>query len=92
LISRTTKRFRDALEALPEEIQEQARAAYALFEEDPAHPGLRFTRVHTKAEVYSVRVSGGYRALGVRDTEAADTIVWFWIGSHVDYERLLKRL
>jgi hypothetical protein len=28
----------------------------------------------------------GYRALGVRRD---DTIVWFWIGSHADYDKLL---
>ena len=30
-----------------------------------------------------------YRAVGVRDE---DTIIWFWIGSHSDYERLLSNL
>jgi len=36
-----------------------------------------------------VRITRDYRALGVRDGEA---IVWFWIGSHADYERLLTQL
>jgi hypothetical protein len=30
-----------------------------------------------------------YRALGVRE---GDEIIWFWIGSHADYDRLLSRL
>jgi hypothetical protein len=36
-----------------------------------------------------VRVTKGYRALGLRQGE---TIVWFWIGSHAEYERLLRQL
>jgi hypothetical protein len=36
-----------------------------------------------------VRITIEYRALGVRD---ADEIVWFWIGSHADYEKLISRL
>jgi hypothetical protein len=31
----------------------------------------------------------GYRALGVREGE---TMVWFWIGSHAEYDRLVRGL
>jgi hypothetical protein len=34
----------------------------------------------------SVRISRGYRALGLRD---GDLVTWFWIGSHTDYDKLL---
>jgi len=33
--------------------------------------------------VWSVRIGRSYRALGKRTD--ADTIVWYWIGSHEDY-------
>jgi hypothetical protein len=89
LKSRTTKRFRDAFASLPAEIKKRARDAYELFENDPAHPSLRFKRLHTKQEVYSARITRDYRALAVRDE---DTVIWFWIGSHSDYERLLSTL
>ncbi len=36
--------------------------------------------------IYSVRISRGYRALGLRD---GDLVTWFWIGSHADYDKLL---
>jgi hypothetical protein len=39
--------------------------------------------------VYSVRIGIGYRALGLRE---ADTVSWFWIGSHAEYDELLRRL
>ena len=38
---------------------------------------------------WSVRVDGGYRALATRDDER---VSWFWIGSHDEYERLIKEL
>lgn len=87
--SRTTERFRKAYSHLPEPIQRRAREAYALFSEDPHYPGLRFKKVHPTRPIYSVRVSQQYRALGVR---SGDEVVWFWIGSHDDYERLLSEL
>ena len=87
--SHTTERFRKALRKLPPEIQEQARKAYKVFKQDPRHPSLRFKQVHPTKSVYSVRASLGYRALGVRDGE---DIIWFWIGSHSDYDKLIARL
>lgn len=52
------------------------------------HPGLGFKRVGLRRPVYSVRVSKDYRALGVLDD---GDIVWFWIGPHHEYDRLLRR-
>jgi mRNA-degrading endonuclease RelE of RelBE toxin-antitoxin system len=86
--SRTTERFRKALAALPREIQEQARAAYRQFLRDPHHPGLRFKPVHPSQPIYSARIGRGYRAVGVLD---GDTVVWYWIGSHAEYDRIITR-
>jgi len=87
VISHTTERFRKLLAQLPKEIQKQAKEAYLQFEKDPYHPSLRFKRVHSKRPVYAVRISKDYRALGVlRNNE----IIWFWIGSHSDYDKILK--
>lgn len=87
--SRTTRRFRELLDALPAEIQKRARRAYTLFRENPNHPSLRFKNVHTTAPIYSARVSLDYRAVGVIQN---DVIIWFWIGTHADYERVLGSL
>lgn len=87
--SRTTERFREAFARLPPMVQARAAVAYRLFRRDPSHPSLRFKRVHSSRPVYSVRVGLGYRALGLRD---GDTVVWFWIGSHADYDNLLTTL
>ncbi len=85
--SHTTERFREALGRLPPSVQERARAAYRLFHEDPSHPSLRFKTVHPTRPIYSVRIGLGYRALGVR---GGDVVIWFWIGSHAAYDRLLQ--
>jgi hypothetical protein len=88
VISRTTRRFRRCFGALPLETQEQAREAFRRFSEDPSHPGLRFKCVHRSEPIFSVRVSLDSRALAVRE---GDVLLWFWIGSHSDYEALLRR-
>lgn len=87
--SRTVKSFRTALRNLPVEVRKQAREAYKLFRENPSHPGLQFKLIRAKKQIYAVRIGIHYRALGVRDD---DVVVWFWIGSHADYDHLVSRL
>jgi len=60
-----------------------------MYRRDPTHPSLRFKQVHPTRPIFSARVGLGYRALAVRDGEA---VIWFWIGSHADYDKLLARL
>jgi hypothetical protein len=85
--SRTTRQFRELFAALPAQVQQQAREAFRLFRSNSAHPGLRFKQVHSDPAIYSARVGIRYRAVATMD---GDTAVWFWIGSHADYDKLLK--
>jgi hypothetical protein len=39
--------------------------------------------------VYSVRVGIGWRALGLLE---GDTVIWFWVGSHAEYDSILRRI
>jgi len=87
--SQTTEHFRKLLKNLPGRIQRQARVAYKLFRENPQHPSLYFKRVHSVDPIYSVRISVDYRAIGVYE---GDVIIWFWIGSHADYDGIVSRL
>jgi hypothetical protein len=82
----TSRQFREMYSKLPDVVQMQARRAYQLFRQNPAHPGLNFKKLDSKNGIYSVRIGLGYRALGQLDGEA---IVWFWIGPHSDYEKLI---
>jgi hypothetical protein len=87
--SSTTKNFRDLLSRLPTAIQEQADRAYTLWRMEPYHNSLQFKQVSQRQAIYSVRVGLGHRALGLRE---GDQVYWFWIGTHAEYNQLLKRL
>ncbi len=87
--ARATPRFWAAYRELPPEIRDVARKAYGLFRENPRHPSLHFKKVHDREPIYSVRVTLGYRALGLLEDY---DITWFWIGSHAEYDRLLDKL
>ena len=89
MISETTEKFRALLAAAPPEKQTRIRNAYRAWLADPTHPSLRFKKVHPSLPVYSVRIDLDWRAVGVR---RGDTILWFWVGSHRDYDALLKGL
>ncbi len=87
--SHLTESFLASFQRLPKRIQRSARRSYRLWKRNPAHPSLQFKRVGRKHEAFSVRVGIGWRALGVREQ---DTMVWFWIGSHAEYDQILKQL
>jgi hypothetical protein len=86
--SHTTASFRKALESLPADIQDQAKHAYQLFRADPQHPSLHFKRVHPSRPIVSARVNLHIRAIGILE---ADGVIWFWIGNHSEYERLIRK-
>jgi hypothetical protein len=88
LKSRTTRSFWLLFDRLPAEAQARARKSYQQFDADPSHPGLQFKRVSSRRPLYSARVGIQYRALGVLE---GNTVTWFWIGTHDEYERLLAQ-
>ncbi|MBA2377736.1 MAG: hypothetical protein M3494_16045 [Actinomycetota bacterium] len=75
------ERYRD----LPTHVRELADKNFALLKENPRHPSLHFKRT---GRFFSARVGLSHRVLGV---EAEDGVLWFWIGSHADYDKLLDR-
>jgi hypothetical protein len=89
MISHTTGGFRQLFARLPEEIQRRAKQAYRRFQKDPRHPGLRLKRVHSTRPIFSVRITRDYRAVGI---QGENEMLWFWIGSHADYRKLLGQL
>jgi len=84
--SRTTRQFRRLFSDLPFNVQRDANRAYRLFQNDPTHPGLQFKKLEGEDSIYSARIGLGYRALAVMKK---DRIVWYWIGSHNEYDRLI---
>ncbi|MGD1276542.1 MAG: hypothetical protein ABR964_04885 [Tepidisphaeraceae bacterium] len=86
--SELTDDFVVCFRRLPARIKRQARRCYQIWKANPAHPGVDFKRVGVKSPIYSVRVGIGWRALGLKQGQ---TILWFWIGSHAEYDRLLRQ-
>jgi hypothetical protein len=52
---------------------------------NPDHPSLHFRRLRGSEDRYSIRVGDYYRAIGRR---AGEKVIWVWIGTHSDYDRL----
>lgn len=77
------ERFWKAYYALPESVQRQADKSFALLKQNPDHPSLQFKRIGHR---WSARVGRNYRALAL---EVEGGLLWYWIGSHDDYERLI---
>jgi len=76
--------FWAAYSKLPRDIRKLAQKNYVLFRSNPQHPSLRFKKIGNK---WSVRVGLKYRALAI---ETPEGLLWTWIGSHEDYDRLVK--
>ena len=76
--------FWQAYAKLPDNVRALADKNYALLKDNPQHPSLHFKKA---GRYWSVRVGLRHRALAV---EADEALVWFWIGSHADYDALIK--
>jgi hypothetical protein len=76
--------FWDCYRLLPDEVQALAGRAFALLKENPRHPSLQFKKA---GRYWSARVGLHHRAVGI---EAPDGIIWFWIGTHKEYDKLLS--
>jgi len=69
---------------LPENIQDLADKNFSLLKENSKHPSLRLKKVGI---FWSARVGISYRALG---KEREEGIIWIWIGTHAEYDQLIK--
>lgn len=77
---------------LPDDIRDAAVVAFMRFREDPAAPSLRLHELkpnHRGKHIqpsWSVSITRQYRAVFFKD---GDTNVWYWIGSHSEYNSLV---
>jgi hypothetical protein len=79
-----TASFWAAYDTLPDHVREQADRNFEKLKADPKHPSLHFKQA---GRFWSVRVGSSWRALAVRED---DDMIWFWIGSHAQYDKLLR--
>lgn len=56
---------------------------------NPWDGSLPFKQIHAAKPIFSVRIGLNWRAVCVR---TGDTVLWYFIGSHADYDRLIKTL
>ena len=73
--------FWDAYAELPLNVQRRVPQKFQLLRQNPRHPSLRFKKV---GDFWAIRVSRGYRALA---REEEGDFIWFWVGTHDEYER-----
>ncbi len=76
--------FWDAYAKLPETARKHAHRNFGLLKSDTRHRSLVLKRV---GRYWSIRAGGEFRALAV---EIDDGLLWFWIGPHAEYDRLIK--
>jgi hypothetical protein len=90
-----TAEFKKMFERLPSNIQQLAAQAFARFKQDPNHPLLNnhpladTGKGRHKRGSRSVWVSQKYRAIYVN---IGDANIWYWIGSHADYDNFVGRI
>lgn len=81
---RASPRFWKCYHALPIEIRRLADREYQLLRRDLRHPSLHLKKV---GPLWSVRVGLHYRALAVEDNSE---LIWVWIGTHAEYDTILR--
>jgi hypothetical protein len=79
-----TPSFWESYERLPVNIQKLADQCYAILKSNLGYPSLHFKKI---GKYRSVRVGLHYRALAV---EVPEGLLWFWIGTHDEYQRMIK--
>lgn len=82
---RASRSFWRRYQKLPTAIQRLADKNYQLLKADPNHRSLHYKHV---GKYRSVRVGDHYRALAI---EADQDLIWFWIGTHAEYNLIVKR-
>ncbi len=72
---------------LPPQVRQTADKHFAFLKANPRHPSLHLKRI---GDLWSVRAGVHYRAVGMDVPTGERGILWFWIGSHAEYDRLIK--
>ena len=82
---KTDSGFWKYFDKLPADIQKLANKQFGLLKKNIHHPSLYTKKIGQ--DLWSVRIGNHYRALAF---EIDDILVWFWIGTHEDYNKLKK--
>ena len=83
MIHKTTPEFWSQYDKLPNEIKAKADKAFNLLKNNSNHPSLHLKKIKI---YYSARIDIKYRVLGI---EIQEGILWFWIGTHTEYDKIV---
>ena len=89
MTSEITDSFRQDYGKLPEEVRSRVKNAYRQWLANPRHPSLQYKKIHASQPIWSVRVGLHYRVVGVVHDEK---MLWYFVGTHAEYDRLIKML
>lgn len=87
--NRRLESFRALFNPLPDRVKAAAVSSFERFCNNPMHPSLRLHRLREtrkgrhRPDSFSVSVGSQYRALFFED---GDANLWYWIGTHADYD------
>jgi len=70
------------------ERQRQIKRSCEVWRAHPTPPSTCLWKAHETKPICSARVDLDWRSLGVMEN---DTVIWFWVGPHDEYEALLRR-
>jgi mRNA-degrading endonuclease RelE of RelBE toxin-antitoxin system len=76
--------FWECYRKLPRDVQKLADENFKLLKRNPRHPSLHLKKV---GKYWSARVGIKYRTVAV---EVEEGLVWFWIGTHAEYDKLIQ--
>ncbi len=71
------------------DVRLRAKKAYRQWMADPLYPSLHYKKIHETLPVWSVRIDRNYRAVGIVQDKK---MLWYFIGTHAEYDRLIKSL
>ncbi|MHB8279195.1 MAG: ParE family toxin-like protein [Candidatus Humimicrobiaceae bacterium] len=81
----TANHFWKYYNVLPENIRNLSRKNFEILKKNPYYPSIHFKKI---GKFWSVRIGDYYRALAIEDGE---DYIWFWIGTHNDYDNMVKK-
>lgn len=85
MISRTSSRFWKCYRKLPKHIRKEARKAKeSILSKSSLQKGTFYP-----SNFFFAYISKDYPAVGIQQN---NQIIWFWLGSHNDYDNLLKKI
>jgi len=89
-----SKAFIKLFKKLKKQTQLDAVEACHQWRDNPGYPSLKFGRVqNTKARAFRLSIGDHYRALAVHEKFGSqDYYQWFWIGTHEEYNRMIKKI